>query len=368
MTLTVLHAIPSFVGGGAERQLSLLAPELCRLGVSNHVAYVHPGVHLERFRDTPVELHAVTCGGNHDPRILFKLIELIRTIRPDVVQTWLPQMDILAGLAALITGTPFVLTERSSSLAYVKSWKNSLRRLIGLRADVVVANSQGGLDYWGAAEGARYIIRNGLAMQLNHASEPASLAAFGLPNNARLVLFAGRLCAVKNIHTLLDALDLVLRRHPDAVALLFGDGSMHAELLTHIDALNTRDRVRLAGFTPDLWAWMRRASVFISVSHFEGNPNTVLEAMAQCCPLVVSSIPQHCEILDETLATFCDQTSPQDISRAIDYVFNEPNLAVERAVAAQNRTKAWSIENAADNYFNLYREIVSRRATMEIGK
>ena len=357
MSLTVLHAIPSLVGGGAERQLSLLAPELSRLGVDTHVAYVHPGVNLAPLQASTVGLHAVTSGGNYDLRILFKLIRLIHTLRPDVVQTWLPQMDILGGLAAILTATPFVLSERSSSLAYLGGWKNCLRRQIGLRAQVVVANSQSGVEYWSSIYGVRHVIRNGLSLESIHVSEPESLLALGLPNDARLVLFAGRLSPEKNIHALLDALDLVLDRHTDAVAVLFGEGPMHAELLARVNTLTARARVRLGGFNTDLWRWMRRASVFVSVSHFEGNPNSVLEAMALGCPLVVSSIPQHLEILDETAAYFCDPRSPEDIARAIDDVLNAPSLAAERAVTAQHHANAWSIENTAQEYLKLYREL-----------
>lgn len=365
MTLTVLHVIPSLVGGGAERQLSLLAPELCRLGVDTHVAYLHPGVNLAPLQDSPVGLHPVTCSGNHDPRILLKLVRLIRTLRPDVVQTWLPQMDILAGLAALMTGTPFVLSERSSAAAYSGGWKNRLRYRIGRHARVVVANSQGGLDYWGASDGVRRVIRNGLALQAIHASEPASPAALGLPGDARLILFAGRLSAEKNIPALLDALDAVLGRHPDAVAVLFGEGPLLATLQAQAATLAACDRVRLPGFTTDLWRWMRRASAFVSVSHFEGNPNTVLEAMALGCPLVVSSIAQHREILDDASARFCDPASPADIARAVDAVLDEPALSASRAAAAKRNAGGCSIEIAAHDYLNLYRELSSLRLPAE---
>jgi glycosyltransferase involved in cell wall biosynthesis len=358
MTLTVLHAIPSLIGGGAERQLSLLAPELLRLGVCTHVAYLHPGANLTPLHGSDIKLHSISCSGNYDPRILFKLIRLINAIRPNLVQTWLPQMDIFAGLAALITGTPFILSERSSSLAYTWGWKTFLRRYIGFRANGVVANSESGIDYWSSVDGVRRVIRNGLSFQLIQASESASLFSLGLPNDARLLLFAGRLSAEKNIHKLLEALSIVLERHSDVVAVLFGDGPMHSELMAHINRLAVRGRIRLLGFTSDLWSWMRRADIFVSVSYFEGNPNSVLEAMAIGCPLVVSSIPQHLEILDECSAFLCDPYSPADIARVLDTVLSIPSLAAERAVIAQHRSEQWSIKNAANEYLDLYRELI----------
>jgi glycosyltransferase involved in cell wall biosynthesis len=360
MTLKVLHAIPSLVGGGAERQLSLLAPELCRLGVDTHVAYVHPGFNLAHLLDTPVVLHRMTGSGNHDPRILLKFVQLIRRLRPDVVQTWLPQMDVFAGIAALLTGTPFVLSERSSGLAYPGGWKIRLRRQVGRHADAVVANSQGGADYWGADVALRRVIRNGLALQTLRAAQPASPETIELPADSRIVLFAGRLNPEKNVATLLDALEDVLARHVDIAAVLFGDGPLRASLEAKVLDMRTRDRIRLAGFTPDLWRWMRRASVFVSASHFEGNPNAVLEAMAIGCPLVVSDIEQHREILDDTSAYFCNQTEPASIAHAINAVLEAPEVGAARANAASRIVSDWSIEHAAQNYYRLYRELASR--------
>ena len=40
----ILHIIPNLSGGGAERQLSYLAPELVRLGHDVHVVYSREGI------------------------------------------------------------------------------------------------------------------------------------------------------------------------------------------------------------------------------------------------------------------------------------------------------------------------------------
>jgi glycosyltransferase involved in cell wall biosynthesis len=365
VSLTVLHAIPSFVGGGAERQLSLLAPELCRLGVQTHVAYVHPGVNMAPLVASKVRLHSVACGGNHDPRILLKLLGLIRDVRPDVVQTWLPQMDIFAGVAARLTGTPFVLSERCSAAAYSHGWKNRLRWWVGRLATAVVANSQGGADYWRPKGGARHVIRNGLSLPAIRSAMPASAESMGLQAGTRIILFAGRLSAQKNIERLLQALDQVLDRHPDCAAVLFGDGPLRAPLDQRVDAMRASARVRLAGFSPELWSWMRRASVFVSVSHFEGHPNTVLEAMAIGCPLVVSDIAQHREVLDDTMARFCNPASVDDIACAIDAVLDAPDVAIQRADAALDAASALSIEQAADAYLSLYLKLTPSRISAE---
>lgn len=361
--MKVLHLIPSFVGGGAERQLALLAPELCRMGVTTHIGFAHPGITLEPLRDTQVKLHKVACSGNHDPAILLRLLKIVRSIRPHIVQTWLLQMDVFGGTAAKLARVPFVLSERSSAIAYPTSWKNRLRELIGRKATAIVANSEGGVNYWRSKVHPHmlHVIRNGIPLERIRAAVPADASSVGLPRDIRLILFAGRLSPEKNIENFLEALGPVLESYPDCGALIFGEGPLRDSVFTRIECMRSRARVCLLGFTSDLWRWMRRATMFVSLSHFEGNPNTVLEAMAAGCALVASDIPGHREILDERMAKLCIATSVPSISYAIRSVLEDPGDAATRAAAAYARASTWSIEGAARQYTQLYESLMAPR-------
>lgn len=353
-----MHAIPSFQGGGAERQLSLLAPALSRLGVDTHVVYVRPGVNLYTLQHSAVHLHPIDHANFHDPKILWRLLRLVRTVRPDLIQTWLPQMDVFAGIAARLSGTPYMLTERSSAQAYATGWKNRLRRGIGLAANAVVANSQGGIAYWGERAGARFVIRNGI---VSPKDVPAAPLNPDFPAPVKVILFAGRLQFEKNVSTLVAALDTVLALRPDCVAVLFGEGSLREALHQQVGKLPTGGRIHLAGYSTQVAAWMRRATVLVSVSHFEGSPNTVLEAMSVGCPLVVSDIPQHREILDDSSAAFCDPTDARSIARVLGEVLQHPAASKERSIRAAARAREFSIENAAQEYLRVYRSLVRRQ-------
>ncbi len=361
--LSVLHLVPSFAGGGGERQLALLALELCRLGVDVHVAFVHPGINLKLILDSNVVLHPIPSSGNHDPAIFLRILAVIRSVKPSLIQTWFRQMDVLGGMVAMLQGVPFLLSERSSALAYPGTWKNWLRLQIGRCAAAIVANSDGGAAYWGARPHAPRIavIRNGLPLQVFQNTEPADPTALGLPASMRLILFAGRLSSEKNLDTLVEALDEVLAARPECAGLLFGDGELRRDVELRIAATRSAQRMRLVGYREDLWRWMRRAAVFVSISRFEGNPNTVLEAMAVGCPLVASDIPQHREILDETTALLCDPGFAADVASAIRMVLDDPAATNARAQAARRRCAEWSIEKASRQYLELYETLTSDR-------
>src|SRR5438132_4429261 len=115
------------------------------------------------------------------------------------------------------------------------------------------------------------------------------------------------------------------------------------------------DRVQLPGYIPDIWRWMKRASMLVSVGFFEGRPNAVLEAMACGCPLVVSDIPAHREFLDENSALLVKPHEPVAMAEALRDVLAYPQDAARRAQVAQGEVARWSTPVIACQYARVYR-------------
>src|SRR5690349_7156728 len=109
--MRIIYCIPTLGNGGAERQLSYLAAELQRMGHEVHVASSRGGPNLQRLKSVGVQGHSLGGVSNRDPLIFLRLVALMRRLRPDVVQTILAPMDIIAGAAALGTRPPWILKE-----------------------------------------------------------------------------------------------------------------------------------------------------------------------------------------------------------------------------------------------------------------
>jgi glycosyltransferase involved in cell wall biosynthesis len=105
---------------------------------------------------------------------------------------------------------------------------------------------------------------------------------------------------------------------------------------------------------------MKRADVFAFPSRFEGCPIVVMEAMACGCPLVVSDIPAHREILDDRSARFADPEDPAEIAEAIKTTLSSGGPARARAQAAQARVAEWTVEAMARRYEQLYSSVIER--------
>jgi glycosyltransferase involved in cell wall biosynthesis len=369
--MRLLHCIPNFTHGGAERQLSYLAAEMAGAGHQMHLALLAGGPNLARLRGRGIALHHLHYRNNYDLSILWQLIRLIREVQPEIVQTWNIQMDIFGGLATRLNRTPWIIRESSSGPAYPNNWKVLLRRGLVGKADAIVSNSGLGDHYWKKyyPNKKRYVISNGLPLQEIAAAAPLAVEELGLAPFKRIVLFVGRfdqshyqggLSHVRNLDNLLLAL-AQLRGELDLVGVFCGDGPRRPEIRELAGRLGIADRVLLPGFVDNIWAMMKLAEVFVSISHFEGLPNTVLEAMACGCPLVVSDIPAHREFLDESRALMVNRFQPAEIAVAIRRTLENPMEARSRAHRAQQYVQGWSTTAMAQQYEEVYLDILKGR-------
>jgi glycosyltransferase involved in cell wall biosynthesis len=358
--LRILHCIPGFGGGGAERQLTYLVPGLQKNGVDVHIAFHLEGPNLPRIQDSGATLHKLRSLGNHDPLILWQLISTVRAIKPDLIQTWLTQMDILGGVAAYVTQTPFLLMEQASGLGYTGTWKDGLRCLIGQRAAVIVANSNAGKEYWRSRKRPDLIrvIRNAVPMEEIRQTVPSCINTYGIQETSEVLLFAGRYSSQKNVLTLLDAILRVLSDRVTATAVFFGAGPLESELVARARSYAMDGRIRILPYTNELWSWMKRASLFVSPSIFEGSPNAIYEAAALKCPLVLSNIPEHRELLSDDSAFFVDPDSPLDIARGIHEGLQDPERAKRKAESANVRLSHFTIDLITSQYLALYKAVL----------
>jgi glycosyltransferase involved in cell wall biosynthesis len=361
--MRVLHLIPSLAGGGAERQITYLLGGLRGMGCDAHLGLFWGGANLGRAEASGAELHWIAKSGRRDALLVPRTIRLIRSLRPDVVQTWLTQMDVVGGLASIVTRTPWILSERTSDQHNPGGAKHRFRGVLGRHADAVIANSIGGSIVWSRSSVRRFVIPNGLPLDEIDAAGCDDSDYGGSP----VILFVGRFDQEKNLPNLLAALGEVMARR-DAIALLCGMGPLEGEVRKWIDDGGWARRIRMLGFTDRIWSLMKRADLLVAVSWYEGQPNAVIEAAACGCPLVLSAIRAHSDCFDESAALFASPDDPHAIAGQMLNVLDDSEAAHARAIRAKQIAGQWSIERASAAYLQVYEQVtatpVARRSTV----
>ncbi len=362
--MILLHIIPTLEGGGAERQLCMLAAEQAGRGHSVHLAVRRTGVHEKEMRDCGVRIHNLGDLRSVNPKLLLAIIRVIRTIKPVIVQTWLPQMDFLGGIAALLTGTRWIVSERTSARYYSEiPMFARLRLLLGQYASSIVANSSGGEQYWSTSprpELRLATIPN--ALDIDRIRE----AGHGMTrelNEAALLLVVGRFSSGKALEIIVRAISELSQRQALPINLLMmGEGNERPSIAREIEGASLQDQIKILPYQSDWWKWLGVADGLISMSRYEGNPNVVLEAMAGGCPVVLSDIPAHREIADASSALFVPVDDVNALSSAIDHLVADKDGALQRAGRATQRVASMTVTTMADAYDAVYNEALNGKS------
>jgi glycosyltransferase involved in cell wall biosynthesis len=357
----VLQCIDSIAGGGAERQLCYACEGLVALGVEVEVAFRRDGENGARLRKSGAILHELGWREQLDPALAYpavglNLCRIIVERRIDVVHTWLRHMDMIGGLAARLTRRPWVFSERSAREGGVEGWRESVRRRWAGTASAVVANSVTGARAWKTAfeRAPVFLVPNGMPLDEIAATRPASRASLDIPEAAPLLITVGRFEPEKNIALQAAVLSELLRRHPTWYALCCGTGSLLPRFRSEVGP-----RCLTPGYRADVWALLKTANLFFSPSLFEGRPNTVLEAMACGCPLVLSDIPQHRELARDEARYFARDSAAQ-ATAAIEQAIEDRIGTQMRAERAARLVSEFSVAAMSRGYKTIYERALRR--------
>jgi glycosyltransferase involved in cell wall biosynthesis len=172
-----------------------------------------------------------------------------------------------------------------------------------------------------------------------------------------VIIFAGRLVRSKNLATLVKSLELLNESHAFR-ALFFGEGPERAATEDLIRSARLTERVSIVGYSSSLWNVLAEADLFVSLSLYEGHPNTLLEAMALRCPIVASDIPAHRSFLDASTAWLVAPTDPRAVADGLADALCNATARLDRVANAYRRAATFSIEATAAAYANVYESVV----------
>ncbi|MEM1577998.1 MAG: glycosyltransferase family 4 protein [Candidatus Aenigmatarchaeota archaeon] len=93
-------------------------------------------------------------------------------------------------------------------------------------------------------------------------------------------------------------------------------------------------------------------------SLWEGFPLTLLEALASGRPVIVSSLPQIKEILNEGEVIFVKPRSSKDIAKKILLLVKNKKLAEEIGIKGKEKSKIFSWERIAEEHIKFYQKLL----------
>ncbi|HWT11303.1 MAG TPA: glycosyltransferase [Allosphingosinicella sp.] len=261
------------------------------------------------------------------------------TKRPLAVGVFANQDDLYAATGAL--AMPRLLPFR-----FLERW---VARLVLSRADLVFAGNRDNLAFAVAngAHGDTAIIPVAKNVEAVHLTGPAEreppqrlLADLGVPAEAPLMLFVGRLLPLKHPDEAVRAMARVIERRPDAVGLVAGSGPMQAELETLVEQAGMSGKIHFIGHVDQI-ELSRIVPHAITLSPLTGM--ALIECGLGASPLVVFDRDWQAEFVEDGVNGFVvpfldHEAMAERTLRLID----DPQLRARMAGAARERALAFA--------------------------
>lgn len=121
----------------------------------------------------------------------------------------------------------------------------------------------------------------------------------GYNENQKLILCIGELLPNKNQQMAIRMMPEILKKYPDAMLLIAGNGPEKNNLDDLITELGLKNNVKLLGYVTNLEDYQHIADICVSCSKREGLPLNIVEAMMSGTPVVATYNRGHRELITD---------------------------------------------------------------------
>ena len=352
----VSDAIYPYNKGGKEKRLYEVSTRLSKLGHEVHIYTMHWWKTSEKERtENGVHLHAISKRHNMykgDRRsikegVLFSLscLKLLR-VQFDVID-----VDHMPFFPILTTWAVCVLTGRRQKFfgtwhealsiqdwtsymgksGYVGALIERISTKLPYRITAASAQTTRQLAaYHGRTKGVELVV-NGIDTDLLSRVEPANVDCD--------VLYIGRLVKDKNIDKLIRAMAVVVKTNPKVRCVIVGHGIEKEKLRKLVTKLSLGKQVSIQdplAEASDVYAYMKRAKVFVLPSVREGFSIVALEAIGCGTPVVTVDAPANAakDLVEDGVTGSVVKLSVQSLAEAIEFwMETESKEAIEKYAA-----------------------------------
>ena len=324
------------------------------------------------LRDPELPCHQIEGLGRSvkpldDLRAFITLVRLMRAEKPDIVHTHTAKAGVLGRLAAIAARVPVRVHTFHGHVLHgyfsprVTKGIILIERLLARRTTALAAVGSQVRDDLLAAKIGRpdqyRVVPPGVSIEASLNKTEARIR-LGLPVDAPIALFVGRLTQIKRPDRFIEAFRTVLSEQPRAILAIAGEGELLDEMKEV--AADLGDSVRFLGWQSELSGVYPAADVVVLTSDNEGMPVTLIEASMLGIPCVTTDVGSAREVVIDERTGFVTSKQPRDIAAAVNHVLSDDELASKLgAQAKEHAERNFGARRLVDDYAGLYRELMT---------
>ena len=366
----VLHVLANLGAGGAERMAVHIVLGLNRQRFEPAVvAYSgRYGSDLEEQLDQAgIKTWFLGKGPGFDWRTYYRLHRVFKEFRPHIVHTHVHVMRY--AFPSLVYFKPRLMVHTVNNIAEreIEPRARWLQRLAYQRGVIPVAVARevaASLERLYGIGNCR-VVWNCIPTDLYASPQaPRELwrARQGFSTDDILFICVARFAPQKNHALLINAFAKGPASDPKAHLVLAGQGVLRAQSQERVNQLGLTGRVHFLGLRTDIPDVLGAADIFVLSSHYEGNPLSVIEAMAAGLPIVSTAVGGVPELLRNGQEGFIVQPGrAEELSQAMMTLLRDAGLRKAMGAAAAARAKEkFDVAAMVRAYEELYDEISAR--------
>lgn len=347
--------------GGAQIAALRLAHGLAGRGHDVSVRFLYEKLNVNS-EDHPHEvvLKSASPGLAGHLKIASRVYSTLKAEKPDVVLTFLPLACVVAQTCAWLAGIKTrvashrmpinTATPVMQKLDLLMAWTGLYTKVVCVSTAVRDACKAYPKHLFDSA----VVVFNGLLdFKPSKLSKQDARHKFGIADGRFALVALGRFAHQKNYPLMLDA----VARLEGVQLVIAGDGPLRSDLEAQIARLATQDKVTLLGNVkrediPDL---LHAGDLFLQTSTYEGQSNTVLEALAAGLPMVLHDVPEQRETIEDpqTRALAGELVPLNDTDRwvaAIEQLRSSPGERAKAAAQALHQTGLFTFERMISGF------------------
>lgn len=345
--MKILHTIITLESGGAERQLSKIVNDD---NENQHIILTLADRPIFYDIDKKVKVININQKVTIASKIfvVFKLLQVIRKEKPDIVHTWMNTNFYAPILKRLYKDATYVI-----SIRHGVNRKYTLLKKLGLKnyfrnLDYTIFVSEAALkayDKLGIHFPQKLVIPNGFEKVEN---------TFVLKENQDLTfIHVGRYNKIKNQHMLIEAFNQFSEEKDDVKLILIGRGMTYSNFVTSIDKQNI-NKFQFLGEQKNVSDYYKKSHVFILTSLNEGFPNVIGEAMSHGLPVITTDAGESFKIVGDS--GFKIGNSTKDLLQTLNKIYdNKDSLQSMSNQAYQRINSEYNLEKILSTYLKFYK-------------
>ncbi len=380
--MRILHVIGALPVGGAEKALERLVMSSKDNGWNK--ACDHSVVSLselgpigEYLISKGISVYALNLKSIFDlPFAFIRLCGLIRSVKPDVIQTWMYHADIFGGLAANFNRLPVIWGIRNTDLRpgvsrftfFIMKVSAVFSRYVP-RKIVSVAESAKAIHVSYGYDLSKFvIIHNGYDVEkfeFDSVKRKRVRELLNVNDDVILIGSVGRFNPYKDHKTFIITAEQLVKKKNNLKFLMIGKGvdASNKYLSDLISSAGLEDFVVMLGEQLDLSDYYSAMDIFCLHSISEGFPNVLAEAMACSLPVVSTLVGDALHLVgDDEL--FSQPASPLILAEKIFRIV-EMSRFERQELGARLRQRIidkFSLRSMVASYEEVYKSILTQES------